>query len=115
MSWPSTSARSRPATSTRSWRHSNPDAYAREPARGTYVHTGLDGLRTFYELLFSTDGGIPLEHRTLADDGRACLLEYNVVKWGKTELIPQAGVAVYARGQSGKPAARIYDDADPPL
>jgi hypothetical protein len=29
---------------------------------------------------------------------------------------PEAGVAVYVRGQSGKLAAvRIYDDADPPL
>ena len=93
-----------------------PDAYAREPAGGRYVHRGRDRLRAFYELLFSNDGGIPLEHCALADDGRACVLEYNVVKWGKTELFPQAGVAVYARGQSGKlAAARIYDDADPPL
>jgi hypothetical protein len=92
------------------------DAYAREPAGGRYVHRGRDELRAFYELLFSNDGGIPLEHCTLADDGRACVLEYNVVKWGKTELTPQAGVAVYVRGQSGKlAAARIYDDADPPL
>ena len=38
------------------------------------------------------------------------------MRWGKTELPPQAGVAVYVRGQSGKlAAARIYDDADPPL
>jgi SnoaL-like domain len=93
-----------------------PDAYAREPAGGGHVHRGLDGLRAFYELLFSNDGGIPLEHCTLADDGRACVLEYNVVKWGRTELIPQAGVAVYVRGRSGKlAAARIYDDADRPL
>jgi hypothetical protein len=35
---------------------------------------------------------------------------------GRTELPPQAGVAVYVRGESGKlAAARIYDDADPPL
>lgn len=32
------------------------------------------------------------------------------------ELPPQAGIAVYVRGDSGKlAAARIYDDADPPL
>ena len=38
------------------------------------------------------------------------------MRWGKTELPPQAGVAVYVRGSSGKlAAARIYDDADPPL
>jgi hypothetical protein len=92
------------------------DGYAREPAGSQYIHKGPDGLRAFYEQLFSNDGGIPLEHCGLIDDGRACALEYNVVRWGKTELPPQAGVAVYVRGQSGKlAAARIYDDADPPV
>jgi hypothetical protein len=38
------------------------------------------------------------------------------VRWGKAQLPPQAGVGVYVRGQSGKlAAARVYDDADPPL
>jgi hypothetical protein len=92
------------------------DAYAREPAGGEHIHRGRDGLRAFYERLFSNGGGIPLEHCALVDDGRACALEYNVVQWGKTQLPPQAGVAVYVRGESGKlAAARIYDDADPPL
>ena len=93
-----------------------PDGYAREPAGGQYVHRGPDALRAFYELLFSNHGGIPLQHCTVIDDKRACALEYNVVRWGKTELPPQAGVAVYVRGQGGKlAAARIYDDVDPPL
>lgn len=93
-----------------------PDGYAREPAGGEYIHTGADGLRAFYELLFSNEGGIPLEHCALIDDQRACALEYNVVCWGKTELPPEAGIAVYVRGQSGKlAAARIYDDVNPPL
>jgi SnoaL-like domain len=93
-----------------------PDAYAREPAGGQHIHRGPDGLRAFYELLFSNDGGIPLEHCALIDDKRACALEYNVVRWGKTELPPQAGVAVYVRGESGKlAAARIYDDVNPPV
>jgi hypothetical protein len=92
-----------------------PDGYAREPAGGQYIHRGRDGLRAFYQRLFAGDGGIPLEHCALVDDGRACALEYNVVRWGKTDLPPQAGVAVYVRGESGKlAAARIYDDADPP-
>ena len=47
--------------------------------------------------LFSNGGGIPLEHRTVIDDGRSCALEYNLVRWGETELAPQAGVAVCAR------------------
>jgi hypothetical protein len=93
-----------------------PDGYAREPAGGQHVHRGPDGLRAFYESLFSNGGGIPLEHCSVIDDGRSCALEYNVVRWGRTELPPQAGVAVYVRGESGKlAAARIYDDADPPL
>ena len=93
-----------------------PDGYAREPAGGEHVHRGTDGLRAFYEHLFSNGGGIPLEHCSVFDDGRTCVLEYNVVQWGRTELRPEAGVAVYVRGESGKlAAARIYDDADPPL
>jgi SnoaL-like domain len=93
-----------------------PDAYAREPAGAQYFHRGRDALRAFYEHLFSNGGGIPLEHCSQRDDGRACLLEYNVVNWGRTELFPEAGVAVYVRGESGKlAAARIYDDVDPPL
>lgn len=55
-------------------------------------------------------------HCTVTDDDRACALEYNVVRWGETELPPEAGIAVYVRGDSGKLAiARIYDDSDPPL
>jgi SnoaL-like protein len=93
-----------------------PDGYAREPAGGEYTHKGSNGLRAFYEHLFSNDGGIPLQHCAVMDDERACALEYNVVRWGKTELPPEAGVAVYVRGESRKlAAARIYDDTDPPL
>jgi hypothetical protein len=93
-----------------------PDGYAREPAGGRHVHTGRDELRSFYELLFSNGGGIALEHCATVDDGRACALEYNLVRWGRTELPPQAGVAVYVRGDGDRlAAARIYDDADPPL
>jgi SnoaL-like protein len=93
-----------------------PDGYAREPAGGAYFHRGADDLRAFYELLFSNDGGIPLEHCGVIDDGRACALEYNVVRWGRTDLPPQAGMAVYVRGQSGRlAAARIYDDVSPPI
>lgn len=73
-------------------------------------------MRAFYELLFSNDGGIPLEHCARIDDTRPCALDYNVVRWSKTELPPEAGVAVYVRDQSGKLAAAcIYDDTDRPL
>jgi hypothetical protein len=93
-----------------------PDAHVREPAGGAYVHSGHDGLRALFERFFSNGGGIPLEHCAVTDDGRACALEYNVVRWGRTELPPEAGLAVYARGGTGKLAsAHIYDDSDPPL
>jgi hypothetical protein len=60
-------------------------------------------------------GGIPLEHAAAVDDGTACALEYTLVRWGRTELPPQAGVAVYERDADGRiRAARIYDDVDPP-
>ena len=94
-----------------------PDAYVREPAGSAYVHRGHDELRALYERFFSNGGGIQLEHCTVTDDGRACALEYNVVRWGRTELTPsETGLAVYVRGASGKLAsARMYDDADPPI
>jgi len=93
-----------------------PDGYVREPAGGRRIQTGSGGLRAYYEWLFSNDGGIPLERCALIDDKRACALEYNVVRWGKTDLPPQAGVAVFVRGRSGKlAAARSYDDVESPL
>ena len=92
-----------------------PDGYVRDPRGPEYVHRGPVELRAFYERLFSHGGGIPLEHCAVFDDGRACALEYNVVRWGDKELPPEAGVVVYVRGESGKlAAARIYDDVSPP-
>jgi hypothetical protein len=94
----------------------DPGGHARQPSGGDYVHRGPEGLRDFYEWLFSNGGGIPLEHCSVTDDGRTCAVEYNVVGSGRTELSPEAGVAVYVRGESGRrAAARIYDDVDPPL
>jgi len=46
--------------------------------------------------------------------GRSCALGYNIVRWGKAELPPAAGMSVHMRGQSGKlAAARIYGHAAP--
>ena len=93
-----------------------PDACVREPAGGANVHRGRDELAALYELFFSNGGGLALEHCAATDDGRSCALEYNVARWGQTELPPAAGLAVYVRGKTGKLAgARIYDSADPPL
>jgi (2Fe-2S) ferredoxin len=92
-----------------------PDASVREPAGGAHVHRGTAALRALYARFFANGGGIALEHCAVTDDGRACALEYNLVAWGRTPLPPQAGLAVYVRGDDGRlEAARIYDDADPP-
>jgi hypothetical protein len=91
-----------------------PDGYMREPAGGEHIHRGTYELRALYTSFFA-NGGIPLEHCAVTDDGRACALEYNVVAWGRTELLPEAGIAVYVRGDGGKLAmARVYDDSQPP-
>jgi hypothetical protein len=91
------------------------DGYAREPSGGAYLHRGAEGLRELYAHLFANGGGIGLEHCTLTDDGVRCAIEYNCVRWGVTDIPPQAGVAVYERG-GGRllAAARIYDDVEPP-
>jgi hypothetical protein len=92
-----------------------PDGYAREPSGGACVHRGAEGLGELYAHLFANGGGIPLEHCTLTDDGVRCAIEYNCVRWGVTDILPQAGVAVYERGNSGLlGAACIYDDVSPP-
>jgi hypothetical protein len=91
------------------------DAVVREPAGGPYAYTGKENLRRIYTLMFVDGAGIPLELCAMTDDGQACALEYNVVRWGATALPPQAGVAVYQRGDSGRLAyGRIYDDVAPP-
>jgi hypothetical protein len=93
-----------------------PDGYMREPAGDEHIHRGADELRALYTSFFANGGGIPLEHCAVTDDSRACALEYNVVGWGRTELPPEAGIAVYVRGDSGKLAsARVYRDWQPPL
>jgi hypothetical protein len=89
-----------------------PDACVQDS--GAYVHRGRDELITFYERLFSSGGGLSMEHCAVTDDGRSCAVEYDIVRRGRTELLPpEAGLAVYVRGATGKLAgARIYDDAD---
>jgi SnoaL-like domain len=88
-----------------------PDGSVREAAGSQSLHSGSDGLRAYYERCFSHGGGIVQEECALVDDGRTCALEYNVVRWGDTELAPQAGVTVHTRSRNGRLAAvRVYDD-----
>jgi limonene-1,2-epoxide hydrolase len=93
-----------------------PDGYVREPLGGASTHRGADELRAFYERLLADGGGTPLELCAMADDGRACALEYNVVAGSRRESPPGAGIAVHVRGDGGRLAAvRIYDDVHPPV
>ena len=64
-------ARSRPAMPEAAVATFELDGYVREPAGGEYVHRGHHELRSLYERFFSNGGGIPLEHCTATDDGRA--------------------------------------------
>jgi hypothetical protein len=89
-----------------------PDGYFREPAGGEYIYRGLQQLDKFMAHLLAS-GGITLEHCTATDDGVACAIEFNAVHFGAHPIQPQAGVAVYERGPSGRlHAARIYDDVN---
>ena len=89
-----------------------PDGYFREPAGGDYFFHGREKLYEFMTHLLGS-GGIGLEHCTVTDDGVACAIEFNAVQFGPHRLEPQAGVAVYERGPTGRlHAARIYDDVN---
>ena len=89
-----------------------PDGYFREPAGGDYVFQGREKLHEFMAHLLGS-GGIGLEHCSVTDDRVACAIEFNAVQFGQQRLEPQAGIAVYERGPSGRlHAARIYDDVN---
>jgi ketosteroid isomerase-like protein len=93
-----------------------PDGYVREPSGGASTHRGTNELRAFYELLIFDRGVMPLELCAVADDGRACALEYNTGARGQPGSAPGTGIAVHVRGDGGKLAAvRFYDDVHPPL
>ena len=84
----------------------------REPSGGIYVHCGRAKLRAFMKQILGA-GGIGLEHATVTDDGKLAAIEFNAVRFGRKQIAPQAGLAVYERGKSGRlVAARIYDDVN---
>ena len=89
-----------------------PDGYFREPSGEPWVHRGHAELRKFMTQILAA-GGIGIDHATVTDDGTTCAIEFNAVRFGKQPLTPQAGLAVYERGPSGRlHAARIYDDVN---
>jgi hypothetical protein len=93
-----------------------PNGCFREPAGPQFRRCGVAVLREFFARFFSAGGGIVLEHCTATEDGVRTALEFNAVRWGGVDLPPQAGIAVYERGPSGRLAhARIYDDVQGPV
>jgi hypothetical protein len=90
------------------------NAYVQEPSGSKFRHHGKSGREKFYNFTFRR-GGVPLKHCTATYDGKHFAVEYIFDEWGDKKFEPQAGIAVYDIGESGKIAAvRIYDDASPP-
>lgn len=88
------------------------DGYFREPSGEPYVHRGQAALLAFMRQMLGT-GGISIEHLTVTDDGVRCAIEFDAVRFGGRPIPPQAGLAVYERGSTGRlHAARIYDDVN---
>lgn len=78
----------------------------------THAREG-DVLTAHYKRLFGQGPGIEVLKGARADDGRTCALEYTVVRVHGKPVPPQAGLAVYERGDSGLlRAVRVYEDIE---
>jgi hypothetical protein len=92
-----------------------PDGYFRESIGPHIAHRGTGELRSYFTTCFSGGGGISLQNCAMTDDGVRCAVEYNLVRWGRHDLPPQAGIGVFERGPDGLlAAARVYDDVEAP-
>ncbi len=60
-------------------------------------------------------GGIVLEPCSLTANDERTAVEFNIVRWGDVELVPQAGLSVYQLGPTGRILRnRVYDDVARP-
>jgi limonene-1,2-epoxide hydrolase len=92
-----------------------PDGYFREPIGAHPTHRGTAELRSFFRERFG-GSGIGIAPCAVTDDGVRCALEYNLLRWGRHSLTPQAGLVVYERNPAGLlAAARVYDDVEAPV
>jgi hypothetical protein len=88
------------------------DGYFREPSGEPWVHRGRAELHKFMTQILGA-GGVGIEHASVTDDGKSCAIEFNAVRFGKHPITPQAGLAIYERGPTGRlHAARVYDDVN---
>jgi hypothetical protein len=96
-----------------------PGGAVRDAAGKTHSRGDAGGaLRAYYEKVLqgSADRGVPgvvILKGARADDGSTCALEYTVVRVHGKAVPPQAGLAVYVRGETGLlRALRLYEDVD---
>lgn len=90
-----------------------PDGVVRE-SRGV-SHKGTESLREFVEKLLAGGafGGTDWVRGGAADDGRTCGLEYTLTRTCGRDVEPQAGLALFERGDSGLVRSlRLYDDVE---
>jgi hypothetical protein len=91
------------------------NGYYREPTGSHSLHRGTAELRSFFASRLNSGGGIGIAPCAVTDDGTRCALEYNLVRWGRSSVTPQAGLIVCERGTDALlTAARVYDDVEPP-
>ena len=67
------------------------DGCFREPAGGEFRVCGTDVLLVLRSFLQRRWRHRALEHCTVTEDGTRTALEFNAVKWGSTDMPPQAG------------------------
>jgi hypothetical protein len=89
----------------------------RDAAGQAHAKTEEGGaLEEYYKKLFAAPakgGGFEVLKGARADDGSTCALEYTVVRVHGKNVAPQAGLAVYERGDSGLlRAVRGYEDVE---
>jgi hypothetical protein len=91
-------------------------AAVRDPSGASHSRAETGGaLRAYYEKLLrgaaGDRAGVEILKGARADDGRTCVLEYTVVRVHGKNVAPQAGLAVYERGESGLlSGVRVYED-----
>jgi hypothetical protein len=84
---------------------------AMQEARGV-THAKSGDLKEFYGKLFE-GSGVELVKGAAADDGRTLALEYTLVRIHGKPVPPQAGLAIYVRGDNGLiRTLRVYDDLE---
>ncbi len=60
-------------------------------------------------------GGIVLQPCTLTANDERTAVEFNIIRWGDFDLVPQAGLSVYQLGPTGRILSnRVYDDVARP-